>query len=339
MQSEKANGENFNMAFCLTLALLSSDSFRLSSRVLLDEINLASSEILQRLLGLLDDKAGSITLTERGDVVPVSRHPDFRLFAAMNPATDAGKKELHPSIRSRFTEFYVDELLDQVELRVISSRYLRYVLPASDKPPEHSDIVVLSVNLYLKCRDLAEEMLVDGGGHKPRFTLRTLERALTAAKNLVSMQRISLQRALIEGFELAIQGPLDSNSSKAVQRVMKVAFGNKISMTERDHPGRRPGKGDSSSEYLLVRPFWIEAGPLDPKDWSEPNESGKCKFILTPSANANVRRLARAIAAGPWPILLEGPTSGGKTTLVEYIAARLGHHVVRINNHEHTGKL
>jgi midasin len=26
----------------------------------------------------------------------------------------------------------------------------------------------------------------------------------------------------------------------------------------------------------------------------------------------------------------------GKTTLVEYMAARCGHHVVRINNHEHT---
>jgi midasin len=318
--------------------LLSSD-LRLSLiRVLLDEINLASSEILQRLLGLLDDRAGSLTLTERGDVIPLPRHPDFRLFAAMNPATDAGKKELHPSIRSRFTELYVDELLDQVELRVVSSRYLRYVLPASDKPPEHSDIVVSSVNLYLKCRDLAEEVLVDGAGHKPRFTLRTLARALTAAKNLVLMQRISLQRALIEGFELAIQGPLDSNSSKAVQKVMKLAFGDKICRNERDHPGRRPGKADSETEYLLIKPFWIEAGPLEPRDWAEPDESGKCKFILTPSANANVRRLARAIAAGPWPVLLEGPTSGGKTTLVEYIAARLGHHVVRINNHEHTGR-
>jgi midasin len=336
MQYGKGNGENswpFLWAF-----LQSSNICLSSSRVLLDEINLASSEILQRLLGLLDDRAGSLTLTERGDVVPLPRHPDFRLFAAMNPATDAGKKELHPSIRSRFTELFVDELLDQVELRVVSSRYLRFVLPASDKPPEHSDVVVASVNLYLKCRDLAEEVLVDGAGHKPRFTLRTLARALTAAKNLVLMQRISLQRALTEGFELAIQGPLDSNSSKAVQRVMKVAFGDKIGRTERDHPGRRPGKKDSSTEYLLIKPFWIEAGPLEVRDWTEPDESGKCKFILTPSASANVRRLARAIAAGPWPVLLEGPTSGGKTTLVEYIAARSGHHVVRINNHEHTGR-
>lgn len=309
----------------------------LSIRVLLDEINLASSEILQRLLGLLDDRAGSLTLTEKGDAQSIPRHPDFRLFAAMNPATDAGKKELHPSIRSRFTELYVDELLDPVELRVVSARYLDSVLPPSDKPTEHSDIVVSSVNIYLQCRDLAEQVLVDGAGHKPRFTLRTLARALTASKNIVVQQRISLKRAILEGFELAIQGPLDAKSIKAVQRVLKTALGDTSDKKERDHPGRRPGKGDSS-EYILIKPFWIKAGPIEPIDWSEPDSSGRSRFILTPSAKINLRRLARAIASGPWPVLLEGPTSAGKTTLVEYIAARLGHRIVRINNHEHTGK-
>lgn len=307
-------------------------------RVLLDEINLASSEILQRLCGLLDDRAGSLTLTERGDAVAVKRHPDFRLFACMNPATDAGKKELHPSIRSRFTEIYVDELLDQVELRVVSSRYLNSVLPQSDKPPEVSDVVMSSVDVYLRCRQLAQEVLVDGSGHKPRYTLRTLARAMTASRNLVLEQRLPLKRAIVEGFELALQGPLDATSIKAVQRVLKASLGEKISKNERDHPGRRPGK-NTSVDYILVKPFWIKAGPLEPEDWSQTSSGGRGKFILTPSASQNLRRLARAIASGPWPILLEGPTSAGKTTLVEYIAARVGHRIVRINNHEHTGKI
>ena len=309
----------------------------LFSRVLLDEINLASSEILQRLLGLLDDRAGSLTLTERGDADALPRHPDFRLFAAMNPATDAGKKELHPSFRSRFTEIYVDELLDPVELRVVSSRYLQPVLPPSDKPPEHSDIVVSSVDVYLQCRELAEDILVDGAGHKPRFTLRTLARAMIAAKTLVMEQKISLKRAITEGFELAIQGPLDAKSTKAVQRVLRSALGDTISKNEKDHPGRRPASGEPT-DYVLIKPFWLKAGPLIQVDWSEATIPGRSKFILTSSAKTNLRRLARAIAAGPWPILLEGPTSAGKTTLVEYIAARVGHRVVRINNHEHTGK-
>lgn len=32
---------------------------------------------------------------------PVIRHPNFRLFACMNPATDVGKKDLTPGVRSR----------------------------------------------------------------------------------------------------------------------------------------------------------------------------------------------------------------------------------------------
>lgn len=36
------------------------------------------------------------------------------------------------------------------------------------------------------------------------------------------------------------------------------------------------------------------------------------------------------------PVLLQGPTSAGKTSLVAYLAAQTGHHLVRINNHEHT---
>ena len=102
------------LAFSFTEGALV-DAIRTGKWVLLDEINLASSETLQRLCGLLDDSTGSVTLTERGDAVAIARHPDFRLFAAMNPATDAGKKDLPASIRSRFTEIYVDELSDPNE--------------------------------------------------------------------------------------------------------------------------------------------------------------------------------------------------------------------------------
>ena len=35
-------------------------------------------------------------------------------------------------------------------------------------------------------------------------------------------------------------------------------------------------------------------------------------------------------------MLLQGPTSAGKTSLVQYLAEMTGHDFVRINNHEHT---
>ncbi len=95
--------------------------------------------MLERISGLLEGPGGSITLIERGDThtvrrshdvralrthncwqaeaaasprlgwcaIPcaqVPRHPSFRLVAAMNPATDAGKRELPATLRNRLTE-------------------------------------------------------------------------------------------------------------------------------------------------------------------------------------------------------------------------------------------
>ena len=48
------------------------------SWLLIDEINLAPTETLERLSGLLEGPDGSVVLTERGDIVGVPRHPDFR---------------------------------------------------------------------------------------------------------------------------------------------------------------------------------------------------------------------------------------------------------------------
>lgn len=68
--------------------------------ILLDEINLASSETLQCLSNLLEPD-GSVTIYEKTDFKPITRHPNFRLMAAMNPATDVGKKDLPLGIRNR----------------------------------------------------------------------------------------------------------------------------------------------------------------------------------------------------------------------------------------------
>lgn len=42
----------------------------------------------------------------------------------MNPATDVGKKSLPLHIRNRFTEFYVEELKDSSDLRILITDYL-----------------------------------------------------------------------------------------------------------------------------------------------------------------------------------------------------------------------
>ncbi|KAG2468109.1 MDN1 protein, partial [Polypterus senegalus] len=93
--------------------------------ILLDEINLAAAETLECLSSLLESHAGSLVLLDRGDTEPIVRHPEFRLFACMNPATDVGKRNLPPGIRNRFTEVYVEELEDQGDLRILILDYLK----------------------------------------------------------------------------------------------------------------------------------------------------------------------------------------------------------------------
>lgn len=83
--------------------------------MLLDEINLASAEALQCLSGLLEGGSGSLSLLERGDTASVPRHSEFRLMAAMNPATDVGKKDLPPGIRNRFV-YLVSEFIVKIFL-------------------------------------------------------------------------------------------------------------------------------------------------------------------------------------------------------------------------------
>lgn len=322
------------LAFAFTEGALV-DAIRNGKWVLLDEINLASSETLQRLCGLLDDSRGSVTLTEKGDSEALYRHPDFRLFAAMNPATDAGKKDLPPSLRARFTELYVDELLDRIELRSVAARYLRGAITSSEASIENSETVILAVDVYLNCRRMADHQLVDGAGQRPRFTLRTMCRALSAARCLIMQQKIGVKRAILEGYELGFEGSLDFSSQQALRKLLTSTLGKGIPIKELDHPGRRPGRNDTC-EYVLVKPFWLKAGLAEKFDFNEGSRGTSSRFVLTPSMLINLRRLSRAVACGPWPVLLEGPTSAGKTTLVEYLAARCGHHCVRINNHEHT---
>lgn len=299
--------------------------------VLLDEINLAASETLQALAGVLDGQ--SLCLTEKGDVEPVPRHKDFRIFAAMNPPTDVGKKELPIALRSRFTELYAEEVTDAQDLRHVVERVLADCsIPTSDEK-QIDDIV----SVYLGCRATAEMTLVDGAGQRPRFSLRSLTRSLKAAKGFIDIGLRPLNRALFEGFLLNFHTLLGGSCRAFMWTFLKKSLAVTGGKKELALPPSRPGgKKLQASDWVLVKPFWLRTGGKTPQDWAEKDSMGITRFVLTPTVEAAVRDLAAAVAAGVAPILLQGPTSVGKTSMIEYLAARTGHKCVRINNHEHT---
>ena len=77
--------------------------------------------------------------------------------------------------------------------------------------------------------------------------------------------------------------------------------------------------------------YWIKAGPQKISI-----DAAHKDFVITNSVRRNLQNIARMLSGGRFPILLEGPTSAGKTSLVKFLAHLTGHEFVRINNHEHT---
>ncbi|KAG9103872.1 hypothetical protein FRC06_007401 [Ceratobasidium sp. 370] len=290
--------------------------------VLLDEINLASAETLECIASILQGPRGSVTLTEAGHLEPIPRHPDFRLFACMNPATDAGKKDLPPNIRSRFTELHVPPPdADEDALRSMVTQYIGHCA-LSDKAA-----ITNVADFYIVAKRLtAARQLADGQNHVPHFSMRTLARALTFTSDLVST--LGLRRALWEGVTMAFMMILDAKSAEILRSTAErhILGGVKNPSALLNQPVPPPEK--DASKYVQVGSFWLLRGPVPIQSVDE--------YILTPSVEAKLVDLARIVTTRRFPVLIEGPTSSGKTSSVEYLAKQTGHRFVRINNHEHT---
>ncbi|OAQ30077.1 P-loop containing nucleoside triphosphate hydrolase protein [Linnemannia elongata AG-77] len=291
--------------------------------ILLDEINLASTETLESLSGLLQDENGSILLAERGDSEPVVRHKNFRVFACMNPATDVGKKDLPPGLRNRFTEFYVHPPdARREDLLEIIKKYLEAAAIGDQRA------MVDIADFYLAVKALSNaHKLADGAGQRPHFSMRTLTRALQFVREIVTTY--GLRRSMYEAFSMTFLTQLSKESERIVQALVEKHLLNGV-RNPRSVITQIPRRPESSEgkEMIQFGHFWLQCGSHPVRDDGH--------YILTSSVEHNLNNLSRVVMTRRFPILIQGPTSAGKTSMIEYLAHRLGHKFVRINNHEHT---
>lgn len=292
--------------------------------VLLDEINLASPHTLESIADLLHsgpESSPSLLLSEAGVVERVQAHASFRIFGAMNPATDVGKKDLPLGLRSRFTELYVESpdkaltnLLDVVKAYLGSFNTL-------DERAAH-DIS----RLYLETKRLADDnQLVDGANQRPHFSLRTLTRTLSYVTDIASTY--GLRRALYEGFSMSFLTMLNGASERLLMPLIdKYILGNH--RNARSLLNQTPRLPSNDREHVQFKHYWIRKGPLAVE--AQPH------YIITPFVERNTLNLVRATSTRRFPVLIQGPTSSGKTSMIEYLAKISGNRYVRINNHEHT---
>jgi MoxR-like ATPase len=101
--------------------------------VLLDEVNLAEPQILERLNSVLEHTP-MLVLTENDNSVlgpggtPV--HPDFRIFATMNPAEYSGRSVLSPAYRDRWRGYWFTPRPGEGEYLDMLRRLVHGIQPA-----------------------------------------------------------------------------------------------------------------------------------------------------------------------------------------------------------------
>ena len=195
----------------------------------------------------------------------------------MNPATDVGKKDLLPNIRARFIE--IDVPRPDADKETLSNIIKQYI--GNSTVGDRASIMDVA-EFYQSIKALAEQRhIADGDNHWPHYSMCTLMRALTFTNDIAVVYGFLLRRALWKGCLMALMMVLDSGSAQAVAA--------------------------SAHQHIM-------AGVKNPK--SLLTEVPMYEYIVTPSVQGKLIDLARIILTRRFAVLIEGPTSSGKTSIL-----------------------
>ncbi|KAI3630227.1 hypothetical protein MIR68_011662 [Amoeboaphelidium protococcarum] len=327
--------------------------------VLLDEINLATAETLSCISSILDMDQQEVTIIESGEVQVIKRHPDFRIFGCMNPSTDVGKRPLPVSIRRRFFELCVgspennlaqsvcitndslqvdESCQDFQDLLMVISLKLQALLGVVDLsvPSDHLNLIKQVAKFYLHMRTLSLNGQLEIGEvslEQPHYSTRSLSRALQCALRFSS--QFSTLRSVYEGLYLIFCAPLNQKSlGIAVSVLQKYLLPDCNSNALRlflSKSGVKPQDG-RNYDWICLYQLNVKKGVHMP---DEQQAQFVDKYVVTKSVERNLRNLCSTLLSSI-PVLIQGPTSAGKTSMIEYLAIQTGNKMVRINNHEHT---
>ncbi|MBI4819281.1 MAG: AAA family ATPase [Deltaproteobacteria bacterium] len=266
--------------------------------LLLDEMNLARPEVLERLNSLFDDD-GNVVLTEHHNEV-VKPDKNFRLFATMNPASYSGRARLSDAMRSRWTCVFAHGLTQADLTKVMTTKYGEQI-PAD----ELAKLVAVHDNLSR----LADEGEIGHKGGGVAFTLRNLFRA---SERFLRYRNGDLDDAALmrrETEELYAGGLFDAEDRQSVQDILQTAmpydgpgFYDKIELTEDQSSF---SIGDISISKLGL------SDPLIPKQTS--------RLVMTPRTKEILYRMAKALDMGE-NVALIGERASGKTAIAKMFA-------------------
>ena len=322
--------------------------------IILDEINLAEPEIVERIRYLLDahphlelsehnerwidsrdydlmvkeyiDKhqgEGKDDSTLTNDAVQeltkkgVHRiHPNFRLFATMNPPGYEGRKELSPALMNKFRVKWIKELSSDDISGILKARY-----GLSD------DMVDKIITLYSDMKDLSgkEGPLGKDEGTPYYYTIRHLFRLVERIKKEEAdckrrgkkydfMEVLCKQAWDVYGD--GIRADKDRSRFEDTLIAVTGSFRRGIPSIERDEESGKIIIGDA------VLPIRDDKKPLVPGKDS--------KLLGVESTARHLEKLAMAVSMKEVPLLI-GPTGAAKTSMVRYLAHLTNNEFVRAN--------
>jgi hypothetical protein len=204
------------------------DAMRHGRWVVLDELNLAEPQVLERLNPVLEQPP-SLMLSEHtgerfglgGDVAIAE---SFRIFATMNPAEYAGRSVLSPAFRDRWSLWSVLESPGEADYRALLTRLVHGVHPqfvldgvewrADDSIPVHPQLAadgridglldaIASFHGAVAAAAGGDGGVTLGRARRERyvFTRRTMLAAMSLMAGLVD-RGIDLEAAALEALEL-----------------------------------------------------------------------------------------------------------------------------------------
>jgi len=190
--------------------------------------------------------------TEKGSADPAAAQSSEGANAvSVRAGHSAGKKELPPGIRARFTEIFVDEVHTVDDVGLVVRSYLERDFPS---PPVNSIVAFYSKATEL-CRQCA---LLDGAGKVAYFSLRNLTRALRFAVCLMRRPHYGSPgiEALAQGLAVGFATPLDPASAATVESFIEEGLG--VSTRVRHQTKATGTSGVSAAVQVNEEKVWVK---------------------------------------------------------------------------------
>lgn len=311
--------------------------------IVLDELNLAPSDVLEALNRLLDDNRELFVPELQETIRP---HPHFALFATQNPpgVTYGGRKTLSKAFRNRFMELHVGDIPDD-ELRIILNKR------CSVAPSYAAKIVEVMRELqrrrrasrafagkdgFVTARDLfrwanrgaaSYEELARDGFKTLGERLRSDEERDALKETLVKILKVDTKREETLAFSVlyasAEEASLTQRLTEAATRALATA-----DCAERD--ARKNAKKGGPKKDTLAE-VSARVARRDAADASALSAA----MAWTPAAR-RLFSLVESCLEHSEPALLVGETGCGKTSVCQLLALLRGQKLRILNCHQHT---